>query len=505
MFYSYLEENKMRSILNFVEFSYPTFSQEDRVFAFLDEIRNNENARVYGYGDYDVDGAMCAKVIETFLEKLGVKDFTMFEYKNRTHSLDGSAVNECINGKFNYMIIGDTASQDLQVLKYLVGNGVKVLIMDHHVTSFNYDDFPEGVVIVNTTLENEILEKDEYELSAGALCFCVLDKYLKSIDLEDKSMYAYALTSLYADCMEMGNKLNRSIYWAAIGLERDELPKEITAFLNEYTIFGRRYIDFWFSPRINALFRSEQFKVLNAFLFHSDNQAKTAACIDLINKIYKSNREMIGVISDVLQSDVEDMKNFVVCNMNLINEYKNVEEYKLYNYTGLIANTLTDKFEKPAIVYCEQGSKIKGSVRDKFSRDILSIFQYLCDAGGHPPAFGFYVNKFDFPRFLRMIHMMDKDLVLDNAVSSPIIEQIGAVNPDSAMIDDMALYNDFSGGKLPVAFIRKQYIGNITEKYSKYYHELKWGEYRIQSQESLVFGQNMILKPTKKKSVVLIK
>ena len=288
MFYKILEERGFSNILEKVPYEHPTFTNEEKVFAFLDEIRT-KNAKVKCYGDYDVDGAMCAMVFKDSLKAMGCTNVDLYRYKERTHKLDHNAVHECIQGGYSYMIIGDTGSNDMELVGRLCAYGVKVIILDHHNTVYDYEDFPKNVAIINTKLENNLLMSNKYALSAGALCFCVFNKYLKKrCDVELPHLFFYAFCSLYADCMDMTNEINRSIYWATLGLPMTSIPKHVSCFMRKGSVFGRRYADFWFAPRLNALFRAEMFSILNTFLFDDLDYEDLNSCVELIEKLFRT-------------------------------------------------------------------------------------------------------------------------------------------------------------------------------------------------------------------------
>lgn len=504
MFYEYLDKHDLRDVLNPVDYVAPDFINLNRVFDFLQDIVQN-NKRVLIYGDYDVDGAMCILSIRDSLRSIGFTNYTIFKYVARTHDLDKYAVHQCIRNHYDYMIIADTGSSDLNEINRLVAAGVKIILLDHHNTIYSYEDFPEEVAMINTTLENFSLGHDVFKLSAGALCYCVMERFIREYyHAENKSTVAYALTSLYADHMDMANVLNRSIYWKAIVLSKSELPPYLQHFMNEYTVFGRRYIEFWFSPRINALFRAEHFALLNAYLFGSNDAVTTAKYVQFINDLYEKNRTMVLKVSDLLQSKVEVLNNFVLCDLYAVNEYVPVLENKLYNYTGLIANKLAEQFKTAAIVYCETPEYFKGSVRDKYNRNYLPLFKQLTYAGGHNSAFGLKINLLEFNKFHENLYRVDKYYAEKIKHDGVIIEEYQALEPDPTLIENMALYNDFAGNELPTAFIKKQLLGNMTEQYGTFYHTYNWGLYKIQSQASLDFGSMLIMKPTKKKNTVLV-
>lgn len=502
MFYEYLNDNNMRDILEPKSFKFPTFSTESKVYGYLDDIILN-NRKVLIEGDYDVDGITCGLVISDYLKALGSRNHEIFRYKSRTHSIDRYAMFQAIQGNYDYFIIGDTGSSDMEVIERVVQMGIKIIILDHHQSIYGYDDFPEEVAIINTTFENLLLKKDVYQLSAGALCYCVMAKYAKQNGIELKSEIAHALVSLYADSVDMSNELNRGIYWEAVQFERSELPICLQHFMNDYTVFGRRYIDYWYAPRINALFRSENLNLINLYFFEDLDTVGRSSVIEEIENTYVNIRDMIDKVSDVVK--VEELKNYVFCNLRCVDDFMSIEDNKLYNYTGLIANKLSSRYKKVAIVLCETVKCYKGSVRDLYGRDYLHTFMQFCKAGGHNPAFGFTLPLLEYSRFLATLRRLDlHGYQYKTCSTQQIIEECDDLEPDSTLIEDMGLYNDFVGGSMPTAYIRKQYIGNIKQQYSQYYYCYAWGPYRIQSNYTLDFGTMMLLKPVKRKNVTLM-
>lgn len=502
MFYEALEQKGLGNILEPVPYEHPSFSNEQKVFAFLDDIRTR-NLKTICYGDYDVDGAMCAMVFKDSFAAMGCTNVSIYHYKERTHKLDHNAVHECIQGGYIYMVIGDTGSNDMELVERLCAYGIKVIILDHHDTIYDYKDFPENVAIINTKIENAALMEDVYALSAGALCFSVFYKYLKErcgIDLSH--LFFYAFCSLYADCMDMTNELNRSIYWTTLKLPLQSIPKHISCFMRKGSVFGRRYADFWFAPRLNALFRAEMFSVLNTFLFDDLNYEDLNSCVELIEKMYEKSREMVETISDILEPT--QLKNFVVCNLMASRQLAQLDMNMLKNYTGLLANKLADRYKKAAVVFCETSINYKGSVRDPEGRNQLQVFRQICKSEGHNPAFGFEVNLMELDRFIDSLKRVDNYYALKSKKESPFYVDFDVSIPDMKLINDMALYNDFAGEGGPYVYVRKELLGNMPQIYSTYYYKYQWGGTCIQSKFPIDLGTTVIAKPVKRKETTLI-
>lgn len=504
-FYKIIEENGNLGLLKKVKYRNPEFYNWDSVDRFLSDIVESSHSeslrskRVFIYGDYDVDGAMCVKIVMEGLRSVGVSGIETFRYVKRTHLLDKIAVQQCFLGGYDYFIICDTGSSDLALLNKIAGVGIKVMVFDHHETTLDYDDFnEEKIAVINTELENQKMDSgsEQFRLSAGALSYVILRKFFDSHGYEfDQSIAAYAAVSLFSDCMDMRNSLNRAIYYEARRLERRELPVLVSAFMNDYSTFCARYIGYWFAPRLNAALRSETFGTLNMLLFDDLSPVDMQYCCMQIEEIYTGNREMVKEIADIIS--VKELDNFILGDLYSVDKYYSVGDNKLANYTGLVANKLAEQYGKTAVVYCKNGVFFKGSVRDPFSRNYLSLFRQFCYAGGHKPAFGLKVRLFDFDDFISNIRNIDENFSINTVSNKPIIISVAGQEPDNVLLEDMASYNEFSGQHLPEVFIKKQIIGSMREIKTAYNYKYVWGGYYIQSDHQLGFGTTVLLKPVK--------
>ena len=503
-FYTELAHRDLSYILRKETFSSPKFIGEEKVFKFLLDIQNNPHYKILIYGDYDVDGLCSALIMKDTLQHLGCFNYSVFHYRSRTHQVDREAVRQAIQQHCDYMIICDAGSSDLETIKELISYNIKVILLDHHNTPYFYEDYGDSVAVINTMIENALVSNNNFALSAGALCFCVCDKFIQEVAQlpELKSIIAYALISLYSDCMDMSNILNRKIYYKAISIEREELPIYVQHFMSEYQSFSSRFIQFWFAPRINAAFRSEQFDALNHYFFENLDTIQRAKCIEIINDQYVADRKMTGLLADLV--DVVHLKNFVYCNLQSAQVKSSLPFKNIHNYTGLVANKLNSIYGKTAVVFCEYGGIYKGSLRDQFSRNYLRLFQNICYAAGHNSAFGIQIKLLDLPNFIKSLELIDARYSIEAVNNEPIIINYNYNTPDSVLIEDIALYNEFSGHNLPVALLSKQLIGNMPETQTSYYYRYAWGDYFVQSEHKLDFGSDLLLKPIKSKTTKLI-
>lgn len=208
-FYQELQDRNLLDLIKRVPYTAPSLAGWERVREFLLDIVVNKKS-VYIEGDYDVDGLCSALVLQESLKDLGVKNYYVYRYRKRTHSVDSVAIQQCVQGHYDYFIVADTGSSDLGLLKKLNQYGIKVIVLDHHNTDLVYEDFGDNIAIINTTLENAL--GADLHLSAGALCFIVMDLLYHTLGKKiPASFSAFAVVSLFSDVISMKDSLNRGV------------------------------------------------------------------------------------------------------------------------------------------------------------------------------------------------------------------------------------------------------------------------------------------------------
>lgn len=507
-FYSKLSELNAYSLLNNIPYEIINFHNSDLVDSFIRDILLY-NKKVLIYGDYDPDGAMCALQWIEFFKFLGHRNFIIYNYFQRMHTLDPLSVETAINNKVDYIIINDAGSGALSEFKRLQSRGIKCILLDHHKTENTYRDYPDNVAIINTTIENDLEGQiNKYQVSAGGLVYLVLDRYLRKYKNKTyKKLACLALVSLYSDSMDMSNPINRSIYYEAISSPTDEYPDFFYDYLNEYVIVSRRFFEWILVPRLNALFRAERFNLLNRYLFSKRefmHKEEISAIVSDVIEFHGLSSEIVKKISDIVDYSL-DFKNFVIADLNTVNGRIDYGALRIENYTGLVANNLAGRFGKPCICLYSNGNVIKGSFRDLQSRDFLSKFRIFSDSNGHPPAFGIRVDSYKFRDFIKNLNRLDNYLKNMDGKKEVITIKDYNPSPNSELLIDMAKYNEFSGSvSAPLALIEKRITGDMNcnkDKYGNYNY--KWGNYRIKSSNRLRVGSTVLLKPTKGKDITL--
>lgn len=499
VFDEYIKYNSIDINPSNFSYTHPTYINEDRLFEAFDDIFINDR-KVMVFGDCDPDGLISAVEVKDMFARFNYTNYKIWNYKSKEHYIDQDCVYKCIEDHFEYLIVLDVGTNEMDKIRALTTFGVKVIIIDHHVGNYSYSSYPEDCIIVNSKMNNRQDDRFFYMLSAGALTFTLLYKYAskKRIDLSHFSIHA--LITLYSDSVDMSYDLNKSIYNLAINQPLSLYPYYVKDFLN-HNSFRRRFIEFTLVPKFNAVFRAEEFSLLNDYFFNDElSSFGRKRILDNINNVYIEKKKMINMVTDLVQREVLD--NFVIANLSTSGI--SVTQSKLYNYTGIIANNLAQEYGKPCIVLCDNGSEIKGSFRDILGRNYLEIFSQFCRCGGHPPAFGIHIAYMELSDFIHMIrYTVDKKFSIYGLQDNLVVEISDSI-PDKKLLTRIAEYNEFSGGRTPVALVKKRHLMKELSCFKKDYYSYSWGDLKVDSSYKLVKGAYIKIKPVFAKNLKLI-
>lgn len=425
--------------------------------ALSEAIKKKSNIAVYG--DYDVDGLFSLMIFkDMFYRLLDYETVYLYPYSNRTHKLDGNFLNFCLSRNIDFVIICDTGSNDMDLLLKFSSYGISGVILDHHVSIFDYNDFPEDFLVINTKIDERF--GIENKMCGAAISFVIATELLKKENIIfDIGYFAtYALIAMYADCIVMYTDFARYLY--DLVQKRKETPIYIDYFLEDYFAITRRFAEYIISPKINAVFRREQFSLINRLFMEEDK----ADAFMLVNQIKDLHQSTIFIINTLLQKVVyEELNGILLVNLSLFlnSDYPN---NFIVNHKGRVANAIASREGKPCICVCDTGKNIGGSFRDPQGRDYLQYFSPLIKAGGHPPAFGFSLPYMEWERFREIIKDIGKGATDDTFVKHKLIDMTFGF--DILLANKIALENEFASSKFPAVYLKVN-LNRIVES-SKY-------------------------------------
>ena len=409
------------------------------------------------YGDYDVDGLFSLMVFKDMFHLVGYsKKVYLYPYSNRTHKLDNNFLNFCLSRNIDFVIICDTGSNDMDLLLKFSAYGIRGVILDHHISIFDYNDFPESFLVINTRIDERF--KIENKMCGAAISFVIATELLKQENITfDVGYFAtYALIAMYADAIVMHTDFAR--YLHELVERRKSTPICIDYFLEDYFSVTRRFAEYIISPKINAVFRREQFSLINHLFIEG-----TSDTFVLVNQIKELHESTIFIVNTLLQKVVyEDLNGILLANLSLFlnSEYPN---NFIVNHKGRIANALASREGKPCICVCDTGKDIGGSFRDPYGRDYLQYFSPLIKAGGHPPAFGFSLPYVEWERFKNIVKDIGKENFRYTSLKHKLIDMTFGF--DVLLAKKIALENEFASSEFPTIYLKVN-LHKIVENFN---------------------------------------
>lgn len=468
----------------------PIVPQNGKRFAELIKRIVDENLRVYVDYDCDPDGFFSFRILMKMFELCNFTNYTYTKHTVKRHVLSESFVWNLSQEKYDVVFILDSSTNDMNAIKTLTDAGSIVCVVDHHESHYKFNDYPPSAVIVNPRIDR-LYQDVVYDcLSAGAVCSLLCAFTLKTVfNIQAPTdMFLYGVVTLYSDIMDLSNAYNIAFISRYMNTQLISSPV-IKLFWNEaYDHFDSSYISFKLIPRLNALFRTENFALLQK-VFFSTEDLDYDALAEQIEEIYKYTKQYTEFLVSSCNVLFETPTLLTVC-------IPQQEKAYTRNFTGLVANKFASAANKTTICFYDcSAQKYTGSVRDPFSRDIRVICSSCCYAEGHPAAFGIEISKSQSNIVLPIISDAISALSQDN---QNLIIMNWDDNPDFKKdLQLMAEYNEFGGQGLPAA------LGALTIKpYFKIHRDPKKkmiygdGEKFICFAPTVDTGDVMLIKPT---------
>lgn len=345
--------------------------------------------------DSDVDGYCSSAMLINYLHnEMNYDNICWLLHTGKEHGLTKDMMKRLFEVNADVVILPDSSSNDFAQHKELVEAGKVVLVIDHHEA----DRFSTSATVVNNQLDNF----GNKTLCGGGMVMKVLEYMddLYCFDGAEKYMDLCA-TALVGDCMIMTNPETR--YYVQKGLRNINNP----LLYELYKAEGSRdfeMISFDIAPTINAFIRvgtyDEKLDLFNALIGFDYLKGITIRgkgeftlplpeyISALANRIKsRQNSQITKALESQCEIIGEDLP-FAICLIDLeVNK----------NLTGLIANRLVDKLNKPVIVLKDYNGVLKGSARtlDTFPnfKDYIANLGCFLYAEGHQGAFGLGITR----------------------------------------------------------------------------------------------------------------
>ena len=375
----------------------------------ISAIKNQE--KIFLIVDCDADGFTASAALVNYIYKVfpSAMDLLSIQlHEGKEHGIEEKWLEEIVANEYKLVICPDASSNDYNQHKFLKDNGIDVLVLDHH----DAEEVSENAIIIN----NQLSDYPNKTLSGVGIVykFCSKIDELMKIKEADTILDLVSL-GMIADMMDMRNFETKHLIQK--GLTRIENPffkalveRQAYSIGETVTPIG---VAFYIAPLINATIRvgtqNEKEIMFKAMLNHCaydmipstkrGEKGKTEAVVvqavrnatNVRNRQKKARDNGFEYVEQIIAANNLDKNKIIVVQ---------VSEDLDKNLTGLIANQLMAKYQKPVLLVRETDEGLlQGSARGYDKSELKDLKSFLLESGfmeyaeGHAAAMGVGIYK----------------------------------------------------------------------------------------------------------------
>ena len=421
----------------------------------------DDEAIIYTFGDYDVDGVMSRNTVEgIFLaikESIDSKVTLKYKTPNRVEGY-GLGIEWCKKTfprkttKRILVITVDNGITKKEEVAYLQSKGVEVIITDHHAPKKG--QVPD-CLIVDPWL-NDLNDDNALGLCGAAVAYKICGRLLELYEDDSNFILNYLPNAAIATITDMMPATQENIGLVSYGLwlikngYASEAINHYKAYVNkEITV---KDIAFEIGPQINACGRMGNIELATNFMFATDEDELEYFYNEMIN--LNEERKVLEkkIVENIFAQDFSNDLMVIV----------NVPE--LGGLGGTVASKVVEHFRKPCILLSGNGEILHGSARSFGGISLHALFSdevkkgNIVDFGGHHAAAGITVRADKIDDLRKSINHTLASLILELSneeviEKEPVIEVDDIINLKDITRSTIAPYSElvfFGDFKEPV-------------------------------------------------------
>ncbi len=341
------------------------------------------------WGDYDVDGITATALVVDFLRKHNITATPHIPNRmSEGYGLNAPDLQMLAEDGVELIITVDCGICDYEEIKIARALGMQVVISDHHLPSF---PLPEADAICAPTIG----ECPCPHLSGVGMAFMLMAGVGKILSengfakVDIRSLLDLVALGTLADVSNLSGQNRILVKNGLLALAEAKRPgiaalKAICNYAPNANL-GAGQVVFTLCPRINAAGRMGKSEVALGLMLTNDRDeaARLAAELDALNTRRRGEE-------DAIQKEAQNqaLEQVVSGRVGLVL----YQPHWHMGVIGIVASRVVEEFNRPAIILCNHGDKIKGSGR---SIDGFDLHGALIDCsslffgfGGHKMAAG---------------------------------------------------------------------------------------------------------------------
>lgn len=406
--------------------------------------------------DADCDGFTSSAILWNYIKdnKWQNAKLSFMVQDGKRHGLE-HVVEDLIAANYDLVIAPDSSTNDLLEFDMLNDAGITLLVLDHHQAEYEgYDKLPNNVIVINNQMSNNYSNKN--------LCGAgVVYKFCEKMD----SILGNCDAPKYLDLVALGeiadavNKTDVETNWliqAGLKNIQNDGIKQILESL-EFSLGSKSYapyiklnsmdVGFYIAPMVNAITRigtvanneamfksfTTPFELVQSTKRGAKPGDKETVIEQVIRTAANCKRQQNAIKEKAIEYIVAQIeKDGKQDDRILVVEID--DESIPSSMTGLIANNIVSKYQRPVLLGRSDGNNLRGSIRgnDNFSaipqlKEFLESTGYFDMVAGHSNAAGYslplknvdtfveYCNKKFTKEDFDICYHVDFDLYADDA------------------------------------------------------------------------------------------
>lgn len=393
---------------------------------FISGIKHHKNFFINV--DSDTDGVCSGTIMYRYLSEVATVP-GWYVSQGKSHGTSLGLMKKLREEHPDILIIVDSLDSYLDNYKEIKEMGIEIIVLDHHEISpsIMYDSVVTLVSSVNNYANNQLS-------GAGVTWkFCSYVDSLIGTCASDKLM-DLAATGIIADMMDMSIPENRSI--VNLGLSEKVNPA-IQKILGGYDLDSTS-VAFSIAPLINAACRFNE-NDLAFKTFICDDSKQVGKYVSQLKKIKERQNELVQGLESLCQEQINEQKDHQ-CLFIVIDEEEGIN--------GLLANKILSRYKKPVLVLNLDDGRYAGSARAALD-DFRTMCEDtgLCEAHGHPNAFGIFFDEVAKDRLQWMLDQKLKDMDFEESFTADVLIDYWQV--DDELVDEVKEIDRISGTGFP--------------------------------------------------------
>ena len=348
---------------------------------------------IYVLIDCDVDGYMSASMLTIFLKQLGYNIIPLF-HSDKGHGLTKEIMDILLIKEPSLLWISDAGTNDVKQCKQLNELNWKIIISDHHIQEVKNP----YCILVNNQIAPNVINK--YGSGCVVTWHCL--HYINSTIANN--LISYPMISIISDSVNITSQENRCfLKWG-----KKLIHKNLQPFIDLNKDDTNKSYSYGIVTNINSLIRLGTLEDKKELFQALCGEINSANIIEICKKYHSQQQTESTKLADKIE--IDNSKNVVI---------SEIEDTPL---TGLVANKVMSKYNKPTILIHKNKQQYIGSVRSPIEfKNIVNKSGYATGMG-HNSAFGIFINNIDrFKDYIYSVTLCEPYLsVLQSYVTSSI-------------------------------------------------------------------------------------